>query len=84
MILFDAVVERVTHSDAVRLTANYLTTDVMQYMEEGDEALFDRVTADAVADIIQMLAVDGDLSSRGAKDIIAVLAQERRFAARYR
>ena len=73
--IFDVVVGRITHPDAVRLTANYLTSDVMQYMEEGDETLFERVTADAVGAIIQML-IDGTLSSRGAKDVIAVLVQD--------
>ena len=73
--VFDAVVGRIAHSDATRLTVNYLTSDVMQYVEEGDEALFERVSADAIVDIIQML-IDGTLSSRGAKDVIAVLAQE--------
>ena len=73
--LFDAVIDRIAHSDAVRLTANYLTTDVMQYLEEGDETLFDRVVPEAVSEIIQML-IDGELSSRGAKDVIAVLAQD--------
>lgn len=74
-VIFDAVVDRIDHSDAVRLAANYLTSDVMQYVEEGDESLFDRMSADAIADIIQML-IDGTLSSRGAKDVIAVLAQD--------
>lgn len=72
--LFDAVVTRVDHADAVRLTANYLTTDVMQYMEEGDATLFERIGADGVADIMQML-IAGELSSRGAKDVIAILAR---------
>ena len=72
--IFDVVVEKVAHKDAVRLTANYLTSDVMQYVEGGDDALFEQVTADAVADIMQML-VDGELSSRGAKDVIAVLVK---------
>ena len=72
--MFDVVVGRVAHKDAVRLTVNYLTSDVMQYVEEGDDALFERLTADAMAALVQML-LDGELSSRGAKDVIAVLVK---------
>ena len=73
--IFDAVVKKVSHADAVKLAVNYLTSDVMQYVERYGDALFDRVTADAMADIVQML-IDGELSSRGAKDVIALLAED--------
>ena len=73
--IFDAVIEKVSDKNTVRLTVNYLTSDVMQYVEEYGDVLFERVTADTAADIIRML-VDGELSSRGAKDVIAVLVKE--------
>ena len=73
--IFDAVVKKISHADAVKLTVNYLTSDVMQYVEKYGDDLFKQVTADVMADIVQML-IDGDLSSRGAKDVIAVLVAE--------
>ncbi|MCY4576929.1 MAG: Asp-tRNA(Asn)/Glu-tRNA(Gln) amidotransferase subunit GatB [Candidatus Kaiserbacteria bacterium] len=73
--LFDGVLQTVEHADAIRLTANYLSSDVMQYVEEGNDTLFERLTADALAEVIQML-IDGELSSRGAKEVIAVLVKE--------
>lgn len=73
--IFDVVVKKVSHNDAPRLAANYLTSDVMQYIEEHDAALFERVTAEAIADLMEMI-IAGELSSRGAKDIIAVLVKE--------
>ena len=73
--IFDAVVTKLDHSDAVRLTANYLTSDVMQYVEEDSEELFKRITPDTITDTIKML-IDGELSSRGAKEVIATLAKD--------
>ena len=73
--IFDTVIKENSHGDVIRLTANYLTSDVMQYVEEYGDKLFSRITADAVADIIQML-IDGEISSRGAKDIIADLVKD--------
>ena len=73
--IFDTVITHITHADAARLTVNYLTTDVMQYLEEGDTTLFEKITANTIGDVVQML-IDGTISSRGAKDIIAMLAKE--------
>lgn len=73
--IFDAVIKKVSDKKAARLTVNYLTSDVMQYVEKHGETLFEQVTADAMAEIIQML-VDGEISSRGAKDVIAILVTE--------
>ena len=73
--LFDAVAAQADGDDAVRLTANYLTSDVLQYAEEHSAALFERLTADAMTELVQMLLA-GELSSRGAKDIIALLVKE--------
>ena len=73
--IFDGVLKEVSHVESARLAANYLTSDVMQYVEEYGDVLFERVTVQAVAELVQML-IDGEVSSRGAKDIIAVLAGE--------
>ncbi len=73
--VFDGTIAAVRHKDAVRLTANYLSTDVMQYMETDGETLFDGITVATITELIQLI-IDGELSSRGAKDIIAVLVQD--------
>ena len=73
--LFDAVVVKSSDSKVPRLAANYLTSDVLQYVEDSAETLFARVTAEAFAELIAMLIAD-ELSSRGAKDIIALLVKE--------
>ena len=72
--IFDSVAENIPQADAIRLTANYLTSDVMQYLEGDTGTLFERITADTITEIIQML-VDGEISSRGAKEIIALLVK---------
>lgn len=73
--IFDAVIVQLDHPDTVRLTANYLTSDVMQYLEESNDTLFERITAEVIAEMVQMLTAS-ELSSRGAKDIIATLVKE--------
>lgn len=72
-VVFDAAVAGVSDA-AVRLTANYLTSDVLQYAETHGDALFERVTVSALRELVSMLLA-GELSSRGAKTIIALLAE---------
>ena len=73
--IFDGVTTALSAQNAPRLTANYLVSDVMQYMETTHEALFTRVTVETMTELITLL-VDGKISSRGAKDIIARLVSE--------
>lgn len=73
--IFDGVVSTVAGGDAVRLAVNYLTSDVLQYVEVHGAVLFERIDSKGFSDLVQML-LDGQLSSRGAKEVIAVLARE--------
>ena len=73
--MLDHTAETVRHGDAARLAANYLTTDVMRHMETRDEDVFIRITKEAIAELVEMLT-EGAVSSRGAKDIVAVIAEE--------
>ena len=72
--MLDHTVETVRHADAARLAANYLATDVMRYLETHDDSVFERITREAFAELVRMLT-DGDLSSRGAKDTVAHIAE---------
>lgn len=71
--MFDEVVTD-SSGDVPRLAANYLTSDLLQYEERYGDELYQRVTGSAMAELITMIA-DGALSSRAAKDILALLAE---------
>ena len=70
--VFDAVV-RSEGDGAARTAANYLTSDVLQHEEEHGDALYGRVTGGAMSELVRMI-IGGEISSRAAKDIIAMLA----------
>ena len=53
--------------------ANYITTDILGLMATPEE--FVLPSAQAYADLIKMVG-DGEVSSRGAKDILATMLQE--------
>ena len=72
--LFDQTTVSFKDDRANQLTANYLCSDVLQYLETIGEVLFERVTVSAMTELIQLLQA-GELSSRGAKDTLAVLVQ---------
>ena len=72
--IFDAVCAKLGTNSA-KITANYLTSDVMQYIEKYKETLFERITPEVMIEIIQLLK-DKKISSRGAKDIIAIVIQD--------
>ena len=73
--LFDRVTAAVSHPNAFRLTANYLLSDIMQYTEAYGDDLFIRLTDTVLIELITLIA-DGSLSSRAAKDILAVIVAE--------
>ncbi len=72
--MFDYVAASVNHADAPRLAANYLLSDVMRYSESKGDALFANLTEDAMAELIGLITT-GTISSRGAKDIIAIIVE---------
>jgi aspartyl-tRNA(Asn)/glutamyl-tRNA(Gln) amidotransferase subunit B len=73
--LFDTIAAK-THEDAelIALAANYLTTDLAALLEEGSVVL-ERFSAEHLLTLLRMVKA-GELSSRGAKDIIAIMGAE--------
>lgn len=72
-VFFEDVAKRLGNDAAkVKLASNYITSDMLGLMKK-DEALA-RPSAEHFAELIDMLAA-GDLSSRGAKDTLALLMQ---------
>jgi aspartyl-tRNA(Asn)/glutamyl-tRNA(Gln) amidotransferase subunit B len=74
---FEATVAAVTDKNSIAKISNYLTSDVAG-IAKGDEykekSVFEHMTPASFAKMIDMLAA-GDLSSRGAKDILLEMIQ---------
>lgn len=73
---FDALTEELAH-DAVLVAraANYVTSDLAGIFAKSGEESYDNVTPKAFAQLMHMVAND-ELSSRGAKEVLALLAQK--------
>jgi len=69
---FEAVVSKVENKDAYQTIANYITSDLAGIMKNDVDALLP--TPEDFAELISM-TVGGELSSRGAKDILAVMVK---------
>lgn len=72
---FDAVARVLDDASAVRLAANYLTSDVAGYYNEHGGVEFSTITPEAFASLIRLYA-EGTLSSRGVKDVLARMLAE--------
>ncbi len=72
-VLFDAIIKK--HSDAktVSLAVNYLSSDLAAIVKNVGDSVFEKVTEDNFG-VLMTMAAENKISSRGAKDILAVLA----------
>jgi aspartyl-tRNA(Asn)/glutamyl-tRNA(Gln) amidotransferase subunit B len=59
----------------VALASNYITSDIVGLAQTAGMAVFDRIAPEALALLVTM-AAQGEVSSRGAKDILKVMAEE--------
>ena len=73
---FDAVARALENETAlIALAANYIVSDLAGMYEKNGNENFSAINADAFAKLIRMLAAN-DLSSRGAKDTLAILVEK--------
>lgn len=68
---FESVASKLMNPDKIRLATNYITSDLLGLMKTNPEANFP--SAETFAELI-LMAGDGVISSRGAKDILAMIA----------
>lgn len=73
--VFDVVIGILQKNNLIKLAANYLTSDVIQYIEHNSNDIFTFINGEGIAELVQMID-SGDISSRGAKDIIEILVKE--------
>lgn len=76
---YDAILEYIfEQTDDVKkitLAANYLSSDLASIVKNSGEEVFDYLSAEAFYKMIEMVS-GNEISSRGAKDILAILATE--------
>jgi aspartyl-tRNA(Asn)/glutamyl-tRNA(Gln) amidotransferase subunit B len=70
---FDTVAASLTEKESVQLAANYITTDLAALASTQDTPL--TIEPTAFAELIRMVR-GGELSSRGAKDTLALLVEK--------
>ena len=73
--IFDDATAQTTDKEQIKLIANYLTSDIMGYIEKEREQVYKNITGAALYELSQLI-LGGDISSRGAKNIIEILIRE--------
>ncbi|MFW5887843.1 MAG: Asp-tRNA(Asn)/Glu-tRNA(Gln) amidotransferase subunit GatB, partial [Bacteriovoracia bacterium] len=72
---FDEISEVVSDKKQITLVANYLSSDVVSLMKDDQEVSLDNLDKEQFIEMIKMISND-EISSRGAKDILAILIKE--------
>ncbi len=77
--IFDQITDRLKDEKEIKLAANYITTDLISLLRLDDadptNDLDLKITPDQVIELIGLIS-KGEISSRGAKDILAILVKE--------
>ncbi|MCB9806117.1 Asp-tRNA(Asn)/Glu-tRNA(Gln) amidotransferase subunit GatB [Candidatus Nomurabacteria bacterium] len=68
---FDQIVGDTTDIDFIKLTSNYITSDLVSLRKEGGQL----PSAENFSNLIKMIMAN-EVSSRGAKDILAMMVKE--------
>ncbi|MDI9325347.1 MAG: Asp-tRNA(Asn)/Glu-tRNA(Gln) amidotransferase subunit GatB [Alphaproteobacteria bacterium] len=73
-IVFDNALTYTNNAHAIKI-ANYLTSDVLSYAETLGDTLWNFITGESLGKIIELIE-KGTLSSRGAKEVLAIVIKE--------
>ncbi len=73
--IFDEILKKQKDAKIISLSVNYLSSDLAAIVKTAGDGVFEKVNAENFAKLISMVA-ENKISSRGAKDILAVLAQD--------
>jgi aspartyl-tRNA(Asn)/glutamyl-tRNA(Gln) amidotransferase subunit B len=71
---FESAAEKLKDAEKIKLAVNYITSDIAGIVKKAD-AVSIRITPEHFAEIIEMTKA-GDLSSRGAKDLLSIYMSE--------
>ena len=72
---FDEISAAVSDKKQITLVANYLSSDVVSLMKDDDKVSLDNLDKKQFIEMIKMIS-GNEISSRGAKDILAILIKE--------
>jgi aspartyl-tRNA(Asn)/glutamyl-tRNA(Gln) amidotransferase subunit B len=72
---FDEISEKVSDKKQITLVANYLSSDVVALMKEDENISLNNLDKEQFIEMIKMIS-GNEISSRGAKDILAILIKE--------
>ncbi len=76
--LFDEILLVLKDEKEIKLAANYITTDLISLLKSEDsENIIDKlnISANQIIELVKMIS-GGEISSRGAKDTLAILVKE--------
>jgi aspartyl-tRNA(Asn)/glutamyl-tRNA(Gln) amidotransferase subunit B len=73
--ILEHVIEQTSDEKTITLAANYLASDLAAIVKNEGESVFDNLSVEAFYKMIEMVS-GNKISSRGAKDILAILATE--------
>jgi aspartyl-tRNA(Asn)/glutamyl-tRNA(Gln) amidotransferase subunit B len=68
---FDQVILDEIDSEKIKLSANYISSDLVSLFNENRDLAFKNINSVGFKNLIQMI-IDGKLSSRGAKDTLSI------------
>ncbi len=71
--IFDEVLKNSADKKIIELAVNYLSSDLAAIVKKDGNVVFEKINSANFISLMQMI-VDNKISSRGAKDILAILA----------
>lgn len=72
---FDNVLQEISDDrELAKIASNYITSDLAGYYAKSGTPEYEKITPQAFAKLVRMIS-EGQLSSRGAKEVLAVLAE---------
>lgn len=73
--LFDSAISKAKSDKQVKLIANYVTSDLVGYLETKRKEVFENVKPEFLSELSELID-EGEISSRGAKDILEMMVRE--------
>lgn len=72
--IFDEITTAVSDDKQIKLAANYITSDLIS-LEAAEESGKSAITSAQIIELVEMISAN-EISSRGAKDTLAILVKE--------
>ncbi len=73
--ILESVAEKISEPKTIVLAANYLSSDLASIIKNEGEKVFEKINGENFYSLIKMIS-DNTISSRGAKDLLLILATE--------